>query len=160
MEIDVLDVNDNSPLFPTGTYVFLVPENTATGTVIENINVAASDADIGTNAEINYSLLGADGVFSINSMTGAITLTSALNRESISNYTLNVTATDSGTPQPLSTSQLVTVIVTDSNDNPPVFTEPYYTASIPEVMWMCLSLYSVYCTTPYRTLMLGSLYFK
>ena len=44
---------------------------------------------------------------------------------------MQVVASDGGTPS-LSTSTLVTVTVTDVNDNPPMFSSSLYTLTIPE----------------------------
>ena len=124
----MLDENDHSPSFPAGAYTYTVSENAVIGNTV--VTLAATDADIGVNADVTYSLLGATDVFSINATTGMIFLLQTLNREAVMNYTLNVTATDSGQ---LSTFQLVTIFVTDANDNAPVFSAPYYNASVPEV---------------------------
>ena len=120
-------------------------------------DVAATDADININAQITYSLSGGAGVFTINPMNGHITLVSSLNRESVSNYTLNVTATDMGTPAN-SASQLVTVIVTDSNDNPPVFSPSSYSVSIPEVRHACWHAMHYHIDVFHRTLTRVSLW--
>lgn len=130
VEVSVLDVNDNPPTFPAGAYAYNVPENSPSGSQVATI--VATDADIGVNSEITYSLSGTQDVFTINATTGVISLSSTLNRELVMNYTLNVTATDGGTNQ-LSSFQLVTLFVVDANDNPPIFSAPYYNASMPEV---------------------------
>lgn len=54
-----------------------------------------------------------------------------LDRETVSGYTLIVTAKDGGNPSQSDTTD-VEIIVTDVNDNYPVFKQPMYTGSIPE----------------------------
>ena len=54
--------------------------------------------------------------------SGVITLQLVLDRESINNYTLIITATDGGMPQPRSATANVTVLINDENDNSPRFT--------------------------------------
>ena len=54
-----------------------------------------------------------------------------LDYESAREFVLTVTATDGGTP-PLSNTAVVRFNVTDANDNPPIFTQPSYTASVRE----------------------------
>ena len=157
MTVEVLDENDNSPEFPSGAYSYPLAENTPTNTVVID-DVTASDDDSGTNSQIAYSLSGGNGVFSIDISNGHITLVSSLNRETDANYTLNVTATDMGTPESRSAYQLLTVIVVDSNDNPPVFSPPFYTVSIPEVR--ALTDMQLYHCVFYRILMRASSWFR
>jgi len=64
-------------------------------------------------------------------LLGAITTEKSLDRETISSYTLNITAFDSATP-PLQASNyfLLRITVTDSNDNRPEFDQLIYTANV------------------------------
>ena len=50
----MLDANDNTPTFSTGTYTAVVPENVPVG--FQVTQVTAVDADVGDNAGITYSL--------------------------------------------------------------------------------------------------------
>ena len=77
----------------------------------------ASDLDEESNAEIGYSITGGDpnGLFSIDTATGELTLTRPLDYESMNptsngRYTLTVTARDAGVPQ-LSNSVNVIIAV-------------------------------------------------
>ncbi len=54
MVITVDDLNDNVPFFEPESYPVFVSENTAVGTTV--IRVMAFDNDIGTNAELTYSI--------------------------------------------------------------------------------------------------------
>ncbi len=54
VNIEVLDVNDNTPMFDSDNFQFMIYENQPTGTVIGN--VSASDRDSGTNAKVCYML--------------------------------------------------------------------------------------------------------
>ena len=88
-----------------------------TGTVI--FQVKATDADYGNNSIITYSLLPSDGEkFSIDALSGNITVVGNLDRENTSEVTLRVQATDR---KFIITTELF-VLITDVNDNPPVFT--------------------------------------
>lgn len=75
---------------------FAIAENSANGSVVGT--VTATDANIGQT--ITYSIVGGTGagVFSINATTGVITVNGALNYESTASYTLDIRATDNGTP--------------------------------------------------------------
>lgn len=62
---------------------------------------------------------------------GIITIAQPLDYERAHDYLLTIQATDLGTP-PLSNQATVNISVTDSNDNPPIFTQPSYSIRIPE----------------------------
>uniref|UniRef100_A0A8P4GD12 Cadherin domain-containing protein n=1 Tax=Dicentrarchus labrax TaxID=13489 RepID=A0A8P4GD12_DICLA len=54
-----------------------------------------------------------------------------LDRENVSEYNIEITATDSGSP-PLSSKKIIPVSITDVNDNPPVFSQPSYNVYLKE----------------------------
>ena len=62
---------------------------------------------------------------------GAIAVIEPLDYEAAREFVLTVTATDGGSP-PLSNTAVLRFNVTDANDNPPVFTQSAYTASVRE----------------------------
>ena len=95
-----------------------VEENTPPGTVV--FQVRATDADYGNNSIITYSLLPSEyqEKFSIGASSGNITGIGNLDRENTSQITLRINATDGMFTV---TSELF-VIITDVNDNKPIFT--------------------------------------
>ena len=95
-----------------------VEENTPPGTVV--FQVRATDADYGNNSIITYSLLPSEYAekFSTGASSGNITVIGNLNRENTSQITLRINATDGIFTV---TSELF-VIITDVNDNKPIFT--------------------------------------
>ena len=95
-----------------------VEENTPLGTVV--FQVRATDADHGNNSIITNSLLPSEysEKFSIGASSGNITVIGNLDRENTSQITLRINATDGMFTV---TSELF-VIITDVNDNKPVFT--------------------------------------
>ncbi|XP_016096583.1 protocadherin Fat 4-like [Sinocyclocheilus grahami] len=123
------DVNDNIPSFSSMSFHTTIPEDAPTGTDVLLLN--SSDADVGLNGVISYSLSGGDGQFSINPATGLIITSSLLDREARSSYQLLVVASDGGQPTPLSSSATVSVVVADINDNPPRFHHHPYVTHIP-----------------------------
>ncbi|GAB6033159.1 hypothetical protein CHUAL_012768 [Chamberlinius hualienensis] len=131
-EIDLIltDVNDNSPEFTQITYSVTVPEDTEVKMLVSKVH--ATDKDLGINRKVRYSFVdSANGHFSIDSLSGIITLAKPLDREERAMYNLTVRATDMGTPQ-LSTMANLLVIVLDINDNPPEFASKYYYTSVSE----------------------------
>ena len=118
--IQLLDINDNSPQFVNEFSSISLPENIPVNSFI--LDASATDADLGLNGEISYSLTSDTPSlpFFINSSTGAVTTSSTLDREEIDNYEFNITASDNGSPVRSNTS-MVTVTVLDVNDNAPIF---------------------------------------
>ncbi|KAI4818747.1 hypothetical protein KUCAC02_004049 [Chaenocephalus aceratus] len=123
------DVNDNVPVFTASAFHTTIMENAPTGADVLLVN--SSDADVGVNGVISYSLTGGHGQFSINPATGQIITSSLLDREDRANYQLLVVATDGGQPEGLSSSATVSVTVSDINDNPPRFHHHPYVTHIP-----------------------------
>nr|MDA7554763.1 S8 family serine peptidase [Gammaproteobacteria bacterium] len=103
--VNVTNVNDNSPVF-TSSATFSAAENQ---TAIDTVTATDADGD-----DVTFKVSGSE--LAITS-TGVLTFASAPDYETKSSYTATVTATD-GTN---STTQDITVNVTDVNDVP-VFT--------------------------------------
>ena len=64
--------------------------------------------------------------------TGQLYLQEELDRERVASYSLTVTANNSLSACPLSSSVEVLVLVGDVNDNSPMLSQDLYTATIPE----------------------------
>lgn len=116
----VLDDNDNAPEFTQSSSEISVVETSPIGT--ELMRFRASDADQGVNSQVVFSITAGNrrDTFHIDSISGRLFLHKPLDYEDITNYVLNITASDCGTP-PLSTTVLYNIIVVDDNDNPPIF---------------------------------------
>ncbi|KPP64742.1 cadherin EGF LAG seven-pass G-type receptor 3-like [Scleropages formosus] len=125
VSVQVTDVNDNPPIFVSTPFQASVLESAPVGHSI--LHIQAIDTDSGDNARLEYRLTGTspDTPFVINSATGWVTVSSALDRESVEHYFFGVEARDYGTP-PLSASASVTVTVMDVNDNRPEFLQKEY----------------------------------
>lgn len=97
VEIGVRDVNDRSPTFERSEYTAMIPEDTQTGVIVEQVR--ATDADFGANAEISYRIQkGAYDDFAIDPSTGEVTLSGKLNYDTRSFYELEIVAMDGGEP--------------------------------------------------------------
>uniref|UniRef100_A0A7N6ABA3 FAT atypical cadherin 3a n=1 Tax=Anabas testudineus TaxID=64144 RepID=A0A7N6ABA3_ANATE len=128
VEVTVIDTNDNSPICDQAAYTASIPEDLPVNSVL--LRVGATDADVGISAWIQYSLHGPGSQdFSIDPDTGEVKSSVNLDREMTPNYWLVAQATDGGGRWCRSEVQLV---VTDVNDNPPIFTLSQYTASVYE----------------------------
>lgn len=118
VEIEVLDVNDNSPRFSQPIVEVTVKENLPVGSNV--VQVKASDHDSQHFGKLSFSLSGNDANLFLITDDGWIKTTTPLDYESKQMYRLNVKAVDGGTPA-LSDDCLVTIIVSDVNDNAPEF---------------------------------------
>ncbi|XP_060885601.1 cadherin EGF LAG seven-pass G-type receptor 1 isoform X2 [Labrus mixtus] len=129
--VQVVDVNDNAPMFVSTPFQATVLENVAIGYSV--IHIQAIDSDSGDNALLEYRLTGtAPGFpFTVNNSTGWITVSDELDRETTEFYTFGVEARDHGVPA-MSSSASVSITVLDVNDNVPTFTEKTYALKINE----------------------------
>ncbi|KAG5263603.1 hypothetical protein AALO_G00266610 [Alosa alosa] len=121
--IKILDINDNEPQIEVTSLSNRVSEDSKPGTVISLISI--TDKDSGVNGKVLCSL-DDSAPFELkpsvqDNMYSLITK-ERLDRESISNYDIKLTATDSGQP-PLSTVKTMHIDVSDVNDNRPEFSQ-------------------------------------
>ncbi|XP_038595774.1 LOW QUALITY PROTEIN: protocadherin-16 [Tachyglossus aculeatus] len=126
----VVDQNDNAPAFASPARARL-PEDQPPGPVA--LHVVAHDPDLGEAARLSYRLAGGDGRghFHLHPDTGALSVVRPLDREQKAEHALTVVASDHGSPA-RSATQLLTVSVSDVNDEAPAFQRPSYQASVAE----------------------------
>ncbi|XP_011309154.1 protein dachsous [Fopius arisanus] len=136
--IKVLDENDNAPTFPIDHVHVEFPENSPRDS--KRALPPAKDPDLGQYSAQRYEIIsgnngdvfrlsqhrGRDGVLYLDLQNSGV-----LDREVKSSYQLVIEALDGGVP-PLHSRLRVDVTVQDVNDNPPIFNQTRYTASIPE----------------------------
>ncbi|KAM9004833.1 cadherin EGF LAG seven-pass G-type receptor 2 isoform 4-T5 [Sarcophilus harrisii] len=129
--VQVLDINDNAPIFVSTPFQATVLESVPLGYLV--LHIQAIDADAGDNARLEYRLagVGPDFPFTINNGTGWISVAAELDREEVDFYSFGVEARDHGTP-PLTASASVSVTILDVNDNNPTFTQPEYAVRLNE----------------------------
>ncbi|XP_032885696.1 protocadherin gamma-C5-like [Amblyraja radiata] len=134
-ELEILDVNDNSPTFGDGSIALQISEATAPG--VRFRLARAEDPDIGINTVVAYTISFTE-YFSIKTrrtesdvLIPELLLDKPLDRELQSSFQLLLTATDGGTPQRTGTAQIL-VTVFDINDNAPVFDRDIYKVSVSE----------------------------
>ncbi|XP_069046547.1 cadherin EGF LAG seven-pass G-type receptor 2 isoform X2 [Lepisosteus oculatus] len=123
--VQVLDVNDNAPIFVSTPFQATVLENVPLGYSV--IHIQAIDADSGENSRLEYRLVetAPDFPFTINNSTGWIVVADELDRERVDFYSFGVEARDHGSPA-MSSSASVSMTILDVNDNNPEFTQRSY----------------------------------
>nr|XP_046151863.1 protocadherin-1-like isoform X4 [Oncorhynchus gorbuscha] len=134
LKVQVTDMNDNAPVFsPTLFEVDFAEENQPGDKVLD---VVATDADSGSNAELTYSIImdsTTKGLFEIDPKTGEVHVRNTLDREHREQYEFHVAAADKGSPSLRGTATVV-VKVLDRNDNDPKFMLSGYSFSVLENM--------------------------
>ncbi|XP_075131408.1 protocadherin gamma-B1-like isoform X20 [Leptodactylus fuscus] len=126
--LEISDVNDNPPVFTKSTYYAYVQENNLPGASIYNIQ--ASDPDTGDNAKIIYSISSnntedqtSSSYFSINIETGVLYAQRSFDYEKKTEFLIQVTAKDNGSPS-LSSNATLVIRIVDKNDNAPKILYP------------------------------------
>ncbi|XP_022539753.2 protocadherin-1 isoform X4 [Astyanax mexicanus] len=134
LKVQVTDMNDNAPVFSPSLYEVDFAEENQPGDKV--LDVVATDADSGTNAELLYSIItdsATKGLFEINPNTGEVRVMNQLDREYKERYEFHVEAADKGVPSLKGTATVV-VRVLDRNDNDPKFMLNGYSFSVLENM--------------------------
>lgn len=125
--VDILDVNDNAPLFSNSNISLEISEAAAPGTRFRL--ESAHDPDVGANSLRTYHLATNDFFIlkvetkSDGSKFPELVVDKALDRETQASFRLLLTAVDGGQPEK-SGSTLLLITILDVNDNAPVFDEP------------------------------------
>nr|XP_057919071.1 protocadherin alpha-2-like isoform X10 [Doryrhamphus excisus] len=124
LKINVLDVNDNSPVFSKSLYKVQVVENADIGAAL--LTLSATDLDDGVNGQLMYSFaergrFNPDDKFALNENTGEITIKGGINYEETQAYEIRVQVRDKGTPPRLAHGKVLVEVI-DVNDNAPEIT--------------------------------------
>ncbi|UYV84267.1 hypothetical protein LAZ67_X001708 [Cordylochernes scorpioides] len=152
VQFNILDINDNSPLFTEDEYSAQVLESARHPDVVLTVKATDRDTDQGFGV-VRYSVSG-DGshLLDIHPVTGEIFVKEGaeLDREVQEQYNLVVTAYDNP-DKPANqrrTSVLARIQLTDVNDNEPRFNQDSYSAVIPESALPGSSILTVRASDP------------
>ncbi|XP_026883861.2 protocadherin gamma-C5-like isoform X31 [Electrophorus electricus] len=134
VEIEIQDINDNTPHFKSNERILNIPESINPGAkfLLDN----AEDPDVGSNSLQSYSLdSNKHFVLNVKTQDGIkipeLVLDKPLDREKQAIHKLTLTAVDGGNPVRSGTSE-ITIIVLDINDNAPQFEKSFYEATVDE----------------------------
>ncbi|XP_051973635.1 protocadherin-10-like [Xyrauchen texanus] len=135
VEVEILDVNDNSPVFPWSEFNLDISESAVAGSRFPL--ESAQDLDIGDNSLRSY-LLSVNEHFVLDVQTRSdgskfaeLVLESPLDREQQKTHLMVLTAVDGGSPERSGTAQ-INITVLDANDNAPVFDQNFYKVRLAE----------------------------
>ncbi|KAM4621835.1 protocadherin alpha-10-like [Polymixia lowei] len=131
--VEVVDFNDNVPEITVTSLLNTVKEDAKVGTAIALVSVL--DKDGGKNGVVKAVITNEPPFpfeLEINYKNYySLVVNGPLDRESIAQYNVTIVATDEG-DSPLSSTSVVTVHVSDVNDNAPRFTEPVINVYVKE----------------------------
>jgi len=128
IRINILDVNDMSPVFDRSNIQVLLSESTSIGSLVARVR--ATDGDTGLNGLVHYTIVSLDppsnGTFILSKETGEIRLGQPLDYEKERSYRMKIKAQDNG-PQQGSIPAFATVDIDikDENDNYPIITPTF-----------------------------------
>ncbi|XP_056372774.1 protocadherin gamma-B2-like [Hyla sarda] len=135
IKVEIQDINDNSPAFHPDVFTIETIELTSIGTRFALRT--AEDPDTGSNSVQSYKLSD-NQYFTLSEDTNPdgstfleLVLEKSLDRETQSLHELILTAMDGGEPMRSGTAS-IRIIVTDVNDNFPIFTQSLYKVSVNE----------------------------
>ncbi|KAJ1128063.1 hypothetical protein NDU88_006450 [Pleurodeles waltl] len=140
--IEVIDRNDNSPTITITSLSTPISEDSKPGTVIAILNV--HDRDSQENGRVTCFIsenLPFHLEYSFSNYYSLVTV-QLLDREEAFEYNISIIAEDHGTPV-LTTSEMIRLLISDINDNAPVFDSPSFTAYVMENNPKAVSIFSV-----------------
>uniref|UniRef100_A0A8C4SHD6 Protocadherin gamma-C5-like n=1 Tax=Erpetoichthys calabaricus TaxID=27687 RepID=A0A8C4SHD6_ERPCA len=133
--VEIVDVNDNDPIFPNKNIKLEISESSMPGARFSLLS--ATDSDAGLNALLSYTLTATEHFNlkirkqSDGSSLIDLLLAHHLDREKQEEHVLLLIALDGGSP-PRSATAEIEIVVLDANDNAPVFTQEVYKTVIKE----------------------------
>ncbi|XP_019594578.2 protocadherin gamma-A11 isoform X3 [Rhinolophus sinicus] len=151
VEVEIMDINDNSPSFREEEIEIKVSEHATPGSRFPLPN--ARDPDVGMNSLQRYEL-NPNNYFSLQvggrsdgAKNPELVLERSLDREKEAAHLLLLTALDGGDPV-LQGTVPIRVVVLDVNDHIPKFTQSVYRVSVPENLTSGTRVLMVNATDP------------
>ncbi|XP_037398896.1 protocadherin gamma-A11-like isoform X2 [Pygocentrus nattereri] len=142
VNIEITDVNDNTPTISLISFSNPIPENSIPDTIIAMLNI--KDVDSGRNGQVKCTI-DTNLPFKIKPSSSnfySLVTENRLDREKVSEYNITIRATDEGSPS-FSTNKTLQLKISDVNDNAPVFQRQSYTAYVMENNTPGVSIFSV-----------------
>ena len=124
VQINILDMNDEMPLFSQNVYNFNVDENLPSGNLMGVVSAVDLDGEPYNTISYGIEVTIYSDLFTIDSRSGHLRTTTSLDREAQDTYHLTIIAFNPGFTG-LSSSAQVIVQINDLNDNWPVIISPY-----------------------------------
>lgn len=140
ISVEILDENDNKPVFDNDQYAVSIPYDSQPGRTV--ISVHATDPDAGINGNVQYWIKNTHGLFQIDAKTGQVRVVTRLpsmlpaqsnnnNNTQGTSFELRVFAQDQGTSPQIGEATLL-IRLTNNENHPPKFDKFAYHATIDE----------------------------
>jgi len=128
IRINILDVNDMSPIFDRSDIQVLLSESTSIGSLVARVH--AFDGDTGLNGLVYYTIVSLDpssnGTFILSKETGEIRLGKKLDYEKEKSFRMKIKAQDNGPQQgSIPAFATINIDVKDENDNYPLISPSF-----------------------------------
>ncbi|XP_078259032.1 protocadherin-16-like [Rhinoraja longicauda] len=131
VKVYVDDLNDNRPVFYPLRYAVSLSGRSRPGTAV--VKVFAHDKDGGRNGKLTYRVVtgNTDALFTLDRVTGVISLASSLRSGGDSIQRLVISAQDSGGLSSL-VNAVVNISIVSGSISPPIFQQDYYYVTVAE----------------------------
>jgi hypothetical protein len=134
VRVDIVDLNDNKPVFEKPVYEFKLDENSPIETLIGQVRAVDADGTAANNQILYKFATHADeNVFTLNRITGDLTAfdTSKLDRETQDTFNISIVAYNPSISSMQDTA-VITIKLNDLNDNTPKFDRTMYQVYVRE----------------------------
>ncbi|KAK1168996.1 cadherin-related family member 3-like [Acipenser oxyrinchus oxyrinchus] len=146
--VNIVNTNDNAPIFTMKQTTFTIPEEQAPGTIVANITAQDAD-DFSYAGNLTFSINPTD-YFIINPLMGTIQVAERIDRDAKplrDNPLITVEVSVIDSPKGgQSSSMSITFNVTDINDNPPVCIPDTYRPQVEETAIINTRITTITCT--------------
>ncbi len=130
INIIVLDVNDNAPVFSQSSYKTSVVENAPKTTIVTKISATdADESSHGIQYNFEHVISTVKALFSIDADSGEVKVIGDIDYEKHKQFTVKIKASDHGG---LTDSSEIIIDVIDVNDNPPKITIMSFSSAVSE----------------------------
>ncbi|XP_037629814.1 cadherin-like protein 26 isoform X1 [Sebastes umbrosus] len=135
--IEVLDINDNAPIFHNPQMKVNVDENIPQGYLPGQLMVSDLDQRNTSNSKVTMTMISQKPLvpqIKLNQIDGRmaqLTFEGCFNYDKVKKYEVLIQAKDHGTPS-MSSTATITLNIVDTNSHPPTFKEKQYHGSVPE----------------------------
>ena len=132
--VDIIDLNDNRPLFESSSYVFRIDENSPINTFIGQVQAVDFDKTLDNNQTLYQFYNHPDeNIFNLDRASGALTVfdSSKLDREMIESFNITIIAYNPNKPEMKDTTNVL-IKLNDLNDQVPTFERSIFQVYIRE----------------------------
>ncbi|XP_026544521.1 protocadherin beta-16-like [Notechis scutatus] len=125
VQVDIEDENDNAPEITLSSVINPIPEDSPPGIVVALFGVRDQDSGYNSRTVCNIDSNLPFILKSTKNNNYQLVTQQPLDREQMSQYNITIITTDQGSPS-LTSMKIITIDISDVNDNPPEFERSFY----------------------------------